>query len=126
MYKYYNPNPRGASRAGDCVIRALSKATGETWEVVYIDVAMAGFRLGDMPSSNSVWGEYLVQKGFEVYHLPNFCPQCYTVYEFCKDHPYGMFVLGTGTHVVTVVDGDYYDSWDSGDEIPIYLFRKGR
>ena len=126
MYVHYNPNPRGASRAGDCVIRALSLATGNSWEETYMGLAVEGFRLGDMPSSNGVWGNYLLQKGFEVYSVPNTCPQCYTVFQFCADHPYGMFVLGTGTHVVTVINGNYYDSWDSGDEVPVYLFRKGK
>lgn len=26
--------------------------------------------------------------------------------------------------VVAVVDGDYYDAWDSGNEIPLYYWRK--
>jgi hypothetical protein len=25
--------------------------------------------------------------------------------------------VGTGTHVVAVIDGDYYDAWDSGNEV---------
>jgi hypothetical protein len=36
----------------------------------------------------------------------------------------GTFVLGTGDHAVTVVDGDYYDSFDSGQMIPIVYYRK--
>ena len=40
------------------------------------------------------------------------------------DNPEGKYLLATGTHVVTVIDGDYYDTWDSGDEIPIYYFTK--
>ena len=45
--------------------------------------------------------------------------------DFCKDNPYGIFVLGFGGHVATVVDGDLYDSWNSENEIPVYVwFRK--
>ena len=43
---------------------------------------------------------------------------------FGRDHPQGLYVLATGTHVITVIDGDYYDSWDSGDKIPLYYFKK--
>ena len=38
------------------------------------------------------------------------------------DHPKGIYVVATGSHVVAVVNGDYYDSWDSGDEIVAYYF----
>ena len=51
-------------------------------------------------------------------------PYCYTVKDFCKDHPQGVFVLGTGTHAVAVIDGDYYDAWDSGNKVPLFYWRK--
>ena len=38
----YNPNPRG-NRVGDCVIRAISKATGRDWETTYAGVSICGF-----------------------------------------------------------------------------------
>lgn len=125
MYKYYNPNPRGDIRSGDCVIRALAKATGLTWEEVYLELSMLGFRMGDMPSANQVWAEFLRSYGFRRYAISNTCPACYTVAQFAEEHGRGLYVLATGTHVVTVLDGDYYDSWDSGDEVPVYYFRKG-
>ena len=57
-YVYFNPNPSG-KRVGDCVIRAVGKLTEQDWETTYMDIAMAGFELCDMPSSNSVWAAYL-------------------------------------------------------------------
>lgn len=78
----------------------------------------------DMPSSNAVWGAYLKSLGFKRYIIPNECPDCYTVSDFAKEHSSGVYILATGTHVVTVKDGDYYDTWDSGKEIPIYYFVK--
>lgn len=80
----------------------------------------------DMPSSNAVWGAYLRSNGFRVYAIPNYCPDCYTVEDFCADNPYGRYILATGEHVVAVEDGDYYDTWDSGDEIPIYYWKEIR
>lgn len=123
MYIPYNPNPAG-KYVGDCVIRAIVKATGDSWERIYNDVASKGYALRDMPSSNHVWASYLKDRGFKRYVIPDTCPDCYTVREFCSDHPYGVFILGTGTHVISVVDGNYYDSWDSGDEIPILYFER--
>lgn len=37
----------------------------------------------------------------------------------------GRYLLALDQHVVAVVDGDYYDTWDSGNEIPIYYWMKG-
>lgn len=121
MFRYFNPNPRGKI-AGDCVIRAISKATGKSWRSVYRELCAVGSELGDMPSANPVWGAYLRQLGFERHTVPNTCPDCYTVRDFCDEHPYGTYILATGSHAVAVVDGDYYDIWDSGDEMPTYLF----
>ena len=78
--------------------------------------------MGDMPHADSVWGSVLRQKGFYRRSIPNYCPNCYTIRDFCRDNPEGIFVLGTGTHTATVVDGDLYDSWDSSREIPIYVW----
>lgn len=122
-FKPYNPNPTG-KMVGDCVIRALSRLLDNDWETTYLEVATQGFKSHDMPSSNAVWGEYLYNKGYRRHILPNTCPQCYTVKEFCADFPQGSFLLATGSHVVTVVDGDYYDAWDSGNEVPIYYWQK--
>ena len=122
-YRFYNPNPRGAL-VGDCVIRALSKVFKTSWEKIYIDLSLFGFSMGDIPNSNAVWGSYLKSKDYMCFTIPNTCPDCYTVKDFCEDHPEGTFVLATGTHVIAVIDGDYYDAWDSGLEIPTYYWRK--
>lgn len=122
-WRFYNPNP-DFNFVGDCVIRAISLAVDKDWDPVYLGMTVKGYELKDMPSSNAVWGAYLRSKGFKRYIVPNTCPDCYTVKEFCEDYPDGIYVLCTGTHAVTVIDGDYYDSWDSGNEYPIYYFKK--
>lgn len=123
MYNAYNPNPAGI-RVGDCTVRALCRATGESWDSVYCGLCVEGMRLCDMPSSNQVWGAYLRRHGFKRRTLPDECPDCYTVAEFCRDHPQGTYVLSLSGHVVCVSDGVYYDSWDSGAESPSYYWQK--
>lgn len=119
----YNANPAGRN-AGDCTIRAISRATGDDWAHCYSALAIQGLMMADMPSANNVWGAYLRSKGFKRYIIPNTCPDCYTVDDFCRDHPKGMFILALNGHIVAVNDGDYYDTWDSGQEVPLYYWHR--
>lgn len=123
MFMYYNPNPRSI-RVGDCSVRALSYALNQNWEETYKQLTDLGFEMGDMPSSNAVWGKLLYDNGFEKFVIPGLCPDCYRIIDFCYDNPEGLFVLATGSHVVAVNNGDYYDTWDSGDEVPIYYWKR--
>lgn len=124
MYIEWNNNPVGR-RVGDCSVRAIAKDLDIDWEKAYAMIASNGFAMGDMPSSNSVWGAVLRQNGFKKQAIPNSCPDCYTFADFARDNPRGTFVLGTGSHVATVVDGNLYDSWNSSDEIPVFVWYKG-
>lgn len=117
----WNPNPVGR-RVGDCAVRAIAKALNVDWETAYVIIASNGFSMGDMPSSDSVWGATLRQHGFYRMSIPDTCPDCYSVTDFCNDNPKGTFVLGFGGHVATVVDGDLFDSWDSSSEIPQFVW----
>lgn len=119
-YIRFNPNPNRI-QVGDCVIRALSLATNSDWESTYVKLVVYGYRMADMPSSNHVWGKYLLDNGFKKYP----CPDCTSIIDFCKSHNQGVYVIATGTHVVTCIDGNYYDSWNSGNEIPVYYFKRG-
>lgn len=117
----FNNNPTGRT-VGDCAVRAVSVALGTDWETAYLMIAKNGYAMGDMPSSDSVWGAVLRQNGFYRKAIPNSCPDCYTAEDFCEDNPYGTYVLGFGGHVATVVDGDLYDSWDSSQLYPQYVW----
>lgn len=122
-YRYYNPNPAG-KHVIDCTIRALSKIFRQDWETTFVQLCLQALTMYDMPSSNAVWGAYLYNRGFRRYGVKTNCPDCYSVHDFCIDHPIGEYVVATSGHVIAVIDGDYYDTSDSGYEIPIYYWRK--
>lgn len=123
MWQEYNPNPTGR-KVGDCAVRAVAKALDTDWETAYLLMAANGFHMGDMPSSDSVWGAVLREHGFQRKAVPNTCPDCYTADDFCRDHPQGVYVLAFGGHVATVVDGLLFDTWNSSDESPQYYWRR--
>lgn len=121
MWKHFNPNPVGRS-VGDCAVRAVSAALEIPWEDAFARIAANAFSMGDMPSSNSVWGAVLRQNGFCRKSIPDTCPDCYTFADFARDNPEGVFVLGTGTHVAVIRDGTLLDAWDSSAEVPQFVW----
>lgn len=123
MFKYKNKNKLGRI-VGDCVIRAISTLLNQTWDETYIGIVIQGFISADMPSSDDVWGDYLIYKGYERCVLSHNCPDCLTVREFAERYDTGRYLLFVGGHVVAVVNGEYYDTWDSGDKVVIYFFQK--
>ena len=122
-YVSYNANPI-SQRVGDCTVRAISKATGKDWHEIYVNLCLQGFMMCDMPSANAVWGAYLRSIGFRRNLIPDECHDYYCVADFCEDHPSGRYILALSGHVVPVIDGKYYDTWDSGGEIPLYYWEK--
>ena len=123
MWKQINLNPKG-KQVGDCTIRAISLATDKGWSETYLDLCLFGLLMADMPSSNAITTAYLKKNGFRRRTIPDECPDCYTISDFCKDHPKGTYIIGTGSHLTTVIDGTLCDSWDSSNECPVYYFEK--
>lgn len=118
MHIFYNPNPCRRF-VGDCVVRAITKTENISWYEAYIYLCLFGALYCNMPSGNDIWTAFLLHRGYERYWLS---PRK-TLKEFCAEHPIGNYVLGTGTHLIAVSDGNYYDSWDSGDELVDRYFK---
>ena len=123
MFIELNANPYKRT-VGDCVIRAICVAENKEWDDIFLDLMLKCFSVKDIPSSNEVWSSYLKDIGYSRYIIPNTCPDCYTIKDFTKDNPIGTYILASGTHVVVAKDGNYIDTWDSGDETVIYYFEK--
>lgn len=117
-FQRHNSNPC-CYLVPDCVVRAICTATGESWHHVYTGLCVQGAVMCSMPSVNAVWGAYLNERGFPHYNIHDRC----TVRQFAREHPRGVYVLGTGNHAVAVIDGGrYVDTWDSGNEQVLYYF----
>ena len=122
-WRSYNANP-DKNRIGDCVIRAISTALEKPWEDVYIDLCLDGLIQHELPNADGLWGEYLKRNGYKRGILP--CDEgiCVTVKEFCEMHPKGVYLLCPNNHIVAVIDGNYFDIWDCGNEYINYYWRK--
>ena len=123
MWIYYNPNPAGYF-VDDCTIRALTKVTGKTWDECSRDLWQESLNVCDMQNSRRTWNSLMNKMGFtrRVLNDPH-----YTLLDFAKYHPHGTFVLGDdypGGHVVALIDGDWYDTSDSGMMVPEKVWRK--
>ena len=122
MWVKANPNPLN-QEVPDCVIRAISIALNQPWLQTFDELCSVARSDFNMPSSDSVWGHYLYLKGFEPFLIPSSCPRCITVERFTKEFPYGVYIIGTGSHAIAVIHGNYFDSWDSGSEVPTFFWR---
>lgn len=123
-FVFFNPNPLH-KRVGDCSVRAMCKALELDWDKAFLSMTVIAMKVYDMPSANYVWGLLLQQNGFSRLVIPSVCPACMTVKEFCEKHNEGTYVLCCeNDHVVTVVDGDHYDTWDSSDDVVMYFYEK--
>lgn len=97
---------------------------GMDWDTVAIHLLVYVLMEHDRADSNAVWGRMLEENGFKRHSIPDYCPNCYTINQFALDHPKGIYVLATGTHVVALIDGTYYDTVDTGDYVPVYYWKR--
>ena len=123
MWNYFNPNPRGL-HVGDCTVRSICAVTGLDWHTVHKALCDLSGDMADMPNADRCWWALLEQMGFSRKKMIDRCPECYTVADFCRDHPNGIYILGPKEHAVATIFGDYWDSWDSGLTVPAYYFRR--
>lgn len=124
LWKKYNANTE-KKRVGDCTVRAIATVMGTDWEDAFLALCVQGFSVHDMPSANAVWGSFLWKKGYRRAVICDSCPDCYTVRDFCLENPKGKYILALDSHVIAVIDGKYYDTFDSGDGVVnYYWYRK--
>lgn len=124
-YKYYQPNKKDLKDAyGDCVIRALTKVTGKEWLQVFEELLPYAKELQCMPNGKPCYKTYLKENGFIYHGISNKKgAKRPTVKQFANEHKEGTYFLHVAKHCVSVVDGIYYDTWDSG-ECCLYGYRE--
>jgi hypothetical protein len=114
---FFNPNPTKSTKVGDCVVRAMCKATGNDWDTVFKRLCNLAYKYKQMPNSDEIWQKYITENGFEYVSIPvKKGSKRPTVDSFCKENKKGTYVLRVANHVVTVADGRSWDTWDCSDK----------
>ena len=122
MWIKANPNPC-KKEVPDCVIRAIAIALNLSWYQVSDELYDVARNDCSVSSDDNVWGHYLYLKGFEPFLLPRDCPRCITIGMFTEIFPIGTYIIGTGSHAVAIIDGNFFDSWDSSNEVVSFFWK---
>lgn len=112
MYKFYNANPRGR-HVNDCTVRAISLATGQSWDEIYRELSHFAQLLCIMPDDVTYIDEYLEANFDKIYSYRN--NNKITVGEFVERNPYGTFLITMNGHITCVENGVIYDTFDPSD-----------
>lgn len=112
-YINYNANPKGL-RTGDCVIRALSKATGKSWDEVYTELCEIGYKKKKLPNNDCVYKAFLKENHFYLHPaIRDEYGKLVSVDYFSKIKNSGIYIVHTRNHLTIVSDGDIYDTWNT-------------
>ena len=119
-FHYYNANPRN-KLTGDCVIRAISTAMDRPYNEVYEELFRFSLKCGLMLNDNKCYEKYLEAQGWEKHAQPRKDDNTkYTGKEFCIEaqeytfnYPSAMIAHIGGHHIVAIIGGRVWDTWDS-------------
>lgn len=110
-FHYYNNNPK-SKRTGDCVVRAIARALGQTWEETLKEMIEISVETGYFPDDSGCYNEYLARKGYPRQPRPKKGNRYYKIGEFAKEHNKGVYILALTKHMTVIEDGVCYDLWD--------------
>lgn len=117
-YVYFQPNKKDLKdKYGDCVIRSMCKALDMEWLDVFDEMQPISREMQVPFNCRPCYEKYLEEvKGFNYTGISNKKgTKRPTVESFARSNRVGTYVLRLAHHIVTVVDGFYYDTWDCGD-----------
>lgn len=120
MFCFYNANPMGR-RVNDCTIRAISRATGRSWDETYRELSLYAQALAVMPDDVFYIDAYL-NEHFEKIFL---CKRNnkLTVGDFIERNPYGTYLITMNGHITCVEDGVIYDTFNPSDRFIWGVYR---
>jgi len=110
MYKHYNANPTNRYE-DDCVIRAISCATGKSWDYVYDYLSNIAQYEGTLLDKKEFVRNYLDRTFKRI-------PDAYgTVGEISGMYPNNTLLITMTGHIVCSKNGVVYDTFDCRNRV---------
>lgn len=115
-----NINPR-SRKCGDCVIRAIAFATGESWEMTLENLCAIGLKIKTPPNDKSAYEKYLSQRGFIKCKQPRKADGSKFLISqidelinktYFDGKPIEAVVISCANHLTVVTDNTCFDTWD--------------
>ena len=110
MYKFYNNNALGLFQ-NDCTIRAISMATGNSWDDTYKHLSNIARLKGTMMDDKDFIDEYLNERYERIYDIPKY------VGEVAGSYPDYVLLITMSNHITCSFFGTIYDSFDCRNKI---------
>jgi len=114
----FNNNPKNIE-TGDCSIRAISMATGKSWEEVYRELAELGINNGFSINDTRTTNLYLETLGYKKQDIKRNDNTQYTVEEFCIElaKEKATYLIRIQDHLTIIKDKKIYDNWNCSKKL---------
>ena len=114
QYREYNANPK-SKKTCDCVIRALTVATGLPYYEVYKQLFDISVETGYMLNEKRVEDKFMEKHGFVKYKQPRKSDNTkYKICEIDKVCNAKVIIIRCANHLTVVKDGVLIDTWNCG------------
>ena len=115
MYKFHNNNALGLFE-NDCTIRAISTATGNTWDDTYKHLSNIARLQGTMMDDKDFIRDYLDSRYKRLDNIPLY------VGEVAGAYPDNILLITSNSHICCSIYGCIYDSFDPRDNLAEYCW----
>ena len=115
MYKFHNNNALGLFQ-NDCTVRAISTATGNSWDDTYEHLSNIARIRGTMMDDSKFVREYLDERYQRIRSIPE------TVGEVAGAYPDNILLITMNGHITCSKYGIVYDSFDCRERIAEYCW----
>lgn len=115
MYKYYNANVLG-KESDDCTIRAISCATGKSWDYVYEHLSNIAQIKGTMMDNREFIIDYLDKRYKRLPYAKG------TVGYISEKYQDNILLITMKGHITCSKYGNIYDSFDCSDRVAEYVW----
>jgi len=110
VYVFRNENPKG-KKTTDCVIRAITTATGKTYEEVARELLEWSLKTGFAFNDKRCYQKYLESLGFKKQkQVKKSSGKWYSISEIAEKIENGL--VHATSHLTCIKDGNVYDTWD--------------